>query len=237
MPKALAIMLALLLLALSIAAAAFGAASIYRREAVTVIEKWVWPEDEPGPPAWAWEQVHRYLWLANRLAPFDAQIKSDLGQLYESRVVDAQVKGDQGQLDELHSGEASASEASTDLDTALGFYRQSLALRPAWPQAWADVALLKITQEHIDAEFALALQRALTLGPRESSIQAGIAGGGLTVWDQLPAQLQTDIEHAVQRGLSNGSRLMPLVARRFDLFETSETKPEQATSSNTPPED
>ena len=218
MPKALAIMLALLLLALSIAAAAFGAASIYRREAVTVIEKWVWPEDEPGPPAWAWEQVHRYLWLANRLAPFDAQIKSDLGQLYESRVVDAQVKGDQGQLDELHSGEASASEASTDLDTALGFYRQSLALRPAWPQAWADVALLKITQEHIDAEFALALQRALTLGPRESSIQAGIAGGGLTVWDQLPAQLQTDIEHAVQRGLSNGSRLMPLVARRFDLF-------------------
>ena len=218
MPKALTIMQALLLLALSIAAAAFGAASIYRREAVTVIEKWVWPEDEPGPPAWAWEQVHRYLWLANRLAPFDAQIKSDLGQLYESRVVDAQVKGDQGQLDELRSGEASAPEASTDLNTALEFYRQSLDLRPAWPQAWADVALLKITQKHIDAEFALALQRALTQGPWESSIQAGIAGGGLTGWDQLPAQLQTAIEHAVQRGLSNGSRLMPLVARRFDLF-------------------
>jgi hypothetical protein len=246
MPKSFAIMLALLLLALSIAAAAFGAASIYRREAVTVIEKWVWPEDEPGPPAWAWEQVHRYLWLANRLAPFDAQVKSDLGQLYESRVVDAEVKGDPGQLYELRSGEAKspeasgpeipASQASTDLETALGFYRQSLALRPAWPQAWADVASLKITQEHIDAEFALALQRALTLGPWESSIQAGIAGGGLTVWDQLPAQLQTDIEHAIQRGLSIGSRLMPLVARRFDLLETSETKPAQATTSNPPPE-
>ena len=235
MPNPLAILPALLLIALSVAAAAFGAASIYRSEAVTVIEKWGWPEDEPVPPAWAWEQVHRYLWLANRLAPFDAQIKSDLGQLYESRVVDAWVKGGQGQLDELRSGEASAPEASTDLDTSLGFYRQALTLRPAWPQAWADVALLKITQENIDAEFAQALQHALTLGPWEPSVQAGIAGGGLTVWDQLPAQLQTDIEHAIQRGLSNGSRLMPLVARRFDLFETSETKPAQATSSNPPP--
>jgi hypothetical protein len=235
MPKPLAILPALLLLALSVAAAAFGAASIYRSEAVTVIEKWDWPEDEPEPPAWAWEQVHRYLWLANRLAPFDAQIKSDLGELYESRVVDARVKGDQGQLDALRPGEDSGPEASTDLNTALKFYRQSLNLRPAWPQAWADVASLKITQQHIDAEFALALQHALTLGPWESSVQAGIAGGGLSVWDQLPAQLQTDIEHAIQRGLSNGSRLMPLVARRFDLFETSETKPAQATSSNPPP--
>ena len=131
MPNPLAILPALLLIALSVAAAAFGAASIYRSEAVTVIEKWYWPEDEPGPPAWAWEQVHRYLWLANRLSPFDAQIKSDLGQLYESRVVDAQVKGDQGQLDELRSGQDSLPEASTDLNIALEFYRQSLNLRPA----------------------------------------------------------------------------------------------------------
>ncbi len=50
------------------------------------MEEWDWPEEE-GPPAWAWEQVQRYLWLASRLAPFDAQILSDLGQLYERRVV------------------------------------------------------------------------------------------------------------------------------------------------------
>jgi hypothetical protein len=255
MRKPFTLLLAFLLLVLSVAAAALGLADIYRSEAATLVEAWDWPE-EVGPPAWAREQVERYLWLASRLAPLDAQIKSDLGQLYESRVADAQVEGDPGQLYEQQAGETTLPvarlpetklpeatapeipppEASTDLDTALGFYRQALTLRPAWPQAWADVASLKITQEHIDAEFALALQRALTLGPRESSIQAGIAGGGLTVWDQLPAQLQTDIEHAVQRGLSNGSRLMPLVARRFDLFKTSETKPAQTTSSNPPPE-
>jgi len=305
MRKPLILLPAALLLALSVAATTLGLADIYRSEAATLVEAWDWPEEE-GPPAWAWEQVQRYLWLASRLAPFDPQIKSDLGQLYESRVADEQVEGDPVQLYEQRSGEITAPaarlaetrlpeptapepkmpiataleaktlkaktteataskdtvpeatshkaaspvatvpeatapeipapEASTDLDTALGYYRQALTLRPAWPQAWADVASLKITQEHIDAEFAFALQRALTLGPREPSIQAGIAGGGLTVWDQLPAQLQTDIEHAVQRGLSNGSRLMPLVARRFDLFKTSETKPAQTTSSNPPPE-
>ena len=232
MRKPFTLLPAFLLLALSVAATALGLADIYRSEAATLVEAWDWPEEE-GPPAWAWEQVERYLWLASRLAPFDAQIKSDLGQLYESRVADAQVEGDPGQLYEQQSGEATLPaarlpetklpeatapepkvpiatalkaktlkaktpvatapeatsleatspvatapeatapeipppEASTDLDTALGFYRQALALRPAWPQAWADVALLKITQEHIDAEFALALQRALTLGPWQS---------------------------------------------------------------------
>ena len=211
MSKPLPILLAALLLALSVAAAAFGLADIYRTEAAAQIEQWDWPEDredleEPaGPPAWAWEQVHRYLWLANRLAPFDAQILTDLGELYELRV-----------------GEAPAPESSTDLDRALGYYRQALALRPAWPYAWADVALLKITQQRIDAEFAHALQRALTLGPWQTSVQASIAAGGLAVWDKLPAKLQTDVEHTVARGLSNGSRLMPVVAGQFGLLAADE---------------
>jgi len=221
MPNPLAILPALLLLALSVAAAAFGVASIYRGEALAVIEKWDWPEDEPVPPAWAWEQVHRYLWLANRLAPLDAQILAELGELYELRVSEAPLK--------VH-------DSGADRERALGYYRQALALRPAWPYAWADIARLKLSQQHLDAEFAFAMRRALELGPWQAVLQASIASAGLTVWDQLPAYLQTDIDHAVQRGLSNGSRLMPQVARRFDLIATSETKPAQATSSNPPPQ-
>lgn len=201
MGKLFPILLAVLLLVLSVAAAALGIAEIYRSEAATLTGEWFWSEAEEGPPAWAWEQVHRYLWLANRLAPFDPQILADLGELYERRV-----------------GDSLASESSADLDRALGYYRQSLALRPAWPYAWADVALLKITQKRLDAEFALAMQHALTLGPWQTVVQASIAGGGLSVWDKLPTTLQTRIEHAVARGLANGSRLMPLVARRYGLL-------------------
>ncbi len=89
MRKALPILLAFLLLALSVVAAAFGMADIYRGEAATLIGEWDGFADEEGPPAWAWEQVHRYLWLASHLAPFDAQIQGDLGQLYERRVGEA----------------------------------------------------------------------------------------------------------------------------------------------------
>ena len=218
MSKALPLLMASLLLALSLLATAFGVADIYRNEAATLVAQWDWPEDE-GPPAWAWEQVQRYLWLASQLAPFDAQIQGELGQLYERRVVDARDP-----------------ESAPDLERALEYYRHSLALRPAWPDAWVDVALLKITQERLDAEFALALQRALTLGPWQTIAQASIAGGGLSVWDQLPATLQTQIEHSVARGLANRSRLMPLVARRFGLFETGEADPARAPASRQLPE-
>jgi tetratricopeptide (TPR) repeat protein len=214
MSKPLAIFAVFLLLALSLAAAAFGLADVYRNEVDTLVEEWDWPEDE-GPPAWTWEQLQRYLWLASRLAPFDAQTLSDLGQLYE-----------------LRNGEMPKQESDTDLEHALGYYRQALALRPAWPYAWSDVALLKIQQQRLDAEFALAMERALTLGPWQAVVQASIAGGGLTVWGQLPAQLQTEIEHSVARGLSNHSPLMLAVAKRFDLLKANETDPVRAPSTH-----
>ena len=84
MGKPLTVLLVILLLALAVAATAFGMADIYRREAVMLIDA-VWTADGEGATDWRWEQAQRYLWLANRLAPFDPRILSDLGQLYELR--------------------------------------------------------------------------------------------------------------------------------------------------------
>jgi tetratricopeptide (TPR) repeat protein len=215
MSKALPVLLATLLVVLSTVAAAFGMADIYRREAATLMGEWYSFQGEAEIPAWAWEQAQRYLWLANRLAPFDPQILSDLGQLYE-----------------LRHGEAPGPEASADLERALGYYRQALALRPAWPDAWTDVALLKVTQENIDAEFAFALQRAFALGPWETRVQASLAGGGLRVWGKLPMTLQTGVERSVARGLLSDSRLMRAVARRFDLLVATGTHAARAPSTN-----
>ena len=201
MSKSLSIFLASLLLALSVVAAAFGMAEIYRGEAAILSGEIDGSEGEEGPPAWAWEQVQRYLWLANRLAPFDAQVLGDLGELYEHRIDEVPAPG-----------------TSADHERALGYYRQALALRPAWPYAWVDIAALKITQQRLDAEYSHAMQRALSLGPWQTSVQASIAGGGLIVWDQLPATLQIRVEQTIARGLSNDSRLMLAVARRFDLI-------------------
>jgi hypothetical protein len=218
MSKPLPVLLAMSLLALSVVAVALGMADIYRREASMLVGEWFTSQDDKETQDWTWEQAHRYLWLANRLVPFDPQILSDMGQLYE-----------------LRDGESPRPEASADLERALGYYRQALVLHPTWPDAWANVALLKVTQQDIDAEFAFVLQRALALGPWETRVQASIAGGGLLVWGKLPATLQTDVERSVARGLSNHSRLMLAVAKRFDLLQAGETVPAQApTARNTP---
>ena len=131
MPKAFALLLALLMLALSAVAAAFGVAGIYRTEAESLVQQWDWEDEEDPPPAGAWEQVHRYLWLANRLAPLDAQILTDLGEHFELRADEVMPAGN---------------EAPADRERALRLYRQALALRPAWPYNWADVASLKLSQ-------------------------------------------------------------------------------------------
>ena len=215
MSKPLPVLLAMFLLALSVVAASLGMADVYRHEAALLIGDWYTSQGKKETQAWIWEQSQRYLWLANHLAPFNPQILSDLGQLYE-----------------LRDGEAPGPEAGDDLEQALGYYRQSLALRPAWPDAWADIAQLKVTQQDIDAEFAFALQRTLTLGPWQSRVQASIAGGALLVWDKLPATLQTDVEHSIARGLSSNSQLMRAVARRFDLLAVGEAHPARTPSPN-----
>ena len=124
MSKPLPVLLAMSLLALSVVAAARGMADIYRREASMLVGEWFMSQGDKETQDWTWEQAHRYLWLANRLAPFDPQILSDMGQLYE-----------------LRDGESPRPEASADLERALGYYRQALALHPTWPDAWANVAL------------------------------------------------------------------------------------------------
>jgi tetratricopeptide (TPR) repeat protein len=219
MSKPLTLLLAFLLIVLSLAAAAVGMADIYRREAAMLIGEWDWSDNTEGTPAWAWEQIQRYLWLASRLAPFDAQVLGDLGQLYELRGEGALAPG-----------------SSANLERALGYYRQALTLRPAWPYAWSNIAALKISQQRIDAEFALAMHSALTLGPWQPVVQASIAGGGLVVWDKLPASLQTHIEDTVARGLSSGSRLMRAVAGRFKLLESGKDNPAPVPSSHPAPE-
>ena len=45
-----------------------------------------------------------------------------------------------------------------------------------------------------------------------------MAGGGLAVWDKLPARLQTEVEAAVARGLSRGSSFMHVVAGYYGLI-------------------
>jgi tetratricopeptide (TPR) repeat protein len=202
MPKAVAVVLSVLLIGLTALAAALALADIYRVEGARLVDEWSMTEERQVPP-WVWEQAHRYLWLASRLAPLDPDIRNDLGRLFELRVTEQQ---------------ADEPQAQADLEQALQYYRQSVALRPAWPYVWTNLAMLKVKQEQVDAEFALAMQRTATLGPWEMALQLAVAGGGLSLWARLPADLQALVEHAVAQGLWRGYRPMWSLAEQYALI-------------------
>lgn len=216
MRGSVALVSALCLLLLSAAAGSLGLAEIYRRDAVLIGDAWD-PTEAGGAPASSWRQVQRFLLLAGRLAPFDAQIQRDLGELYEARMVAPGDPTTDGPI------ATAGSEIDADYRHALDHYRRAVALRPAAALGWTDIALLKVSRRDIDAEFAQAFRHALALGRWESVVQASLAGGGLSVWQQLPADLQLAVEDAVARGVARNSRLMRLVARRFALAEPDAT--------------
>jgi hypothetical protein len=217
MRRSVALVSAFALLLLSAAAGSLGLAEIYRRDAMLIIDAWD-PTGAGGAPDPAWRRVERFLLLAGRLAPFDAQIQRDLGELYEARsVAPADPATTAGPI------VTAGSPVDARYRSALAHYRRAVALRPAAATGWTDIALLKVSRQDIDAEFAQAFRHALALGRWESVVQASLAGGGLSVWRQLPADLQLAVEDAVLRGIARNSRLMRLVVRRFALAETGDT--------------
>ncbi len=207
MSRVTALLLAFLLLGLSAVATALALADLYRGEGAGFVDEWSMNEEQATPPPWAWEQAHRYLWLANRLAPLDPDIRNDLGRLFELRVTQEQ---------------ADAPLGKADLERALSYYRQSIALRPAWPYVWTNIMMLKPKQNRLDAEFSLAMQRTAQLGPGEEILQVAIAGGGLSLWERLPADLQSLVEHTVARGLLEDTWAMWSVADEHGLIPVEE---------------
>lgn len=231
MRRPLALLAALPLLLLSAATAALALAGIYREDAGAIADAWYYQEDGEGLPREAWARVRRYLELAGRLAPLDAQVRADLGALYEARVMGAAARtaatpdpaGDPG------SGlPRAALSRSTAYRLALDHYRAALALQPTSAMAWGNIALLKVSSGDIDAEFARAMRQAMALAPWEPAVQASIAGGGLSVWGRLPNDLQTEIERAVLRGVAHDWRLMGFVVARFGLAAPPEGHPAQS---------
>jgi len=206
MRRSVALVSAFALLLLSAAAGSLGLAEIYRRDAMLIIDAWD-PTGAGGAPDPAWRRVERFLLLAGRLA-----------ELYEARsVAPADPATTAGPI------VTAGSPVDARYRSALAHYRRAVALRPAAATGWTDIALLKVSRQDIDAEFAQAFRHALALGRWESVVQASLAGGGLSVWRQLPADLQLAVEDAVLRGIARNSRLMRLVVRRFALAETGDT--------------
>jgi tetratricopeptide (TPR) repeat protein len=204
--RTLARITAITLIALSIVALTQAISNTYYIEGTNILEGWAMAEKLKAPPDWSWEQAHRFLWLANRLNPLDPDVLNDLGRLHELKVTE-----------EI----AHEPDSVMHLNRAAEYYRRSLERRPAFPYIWINLALLKIKQEQLDQEFALALKRAEALGPWEWNVQVGIAGGGMAVFDQLPAELQSLVKTTIDRGLQSETRAIIAIAETYGLIAPS----------------
>ena len=193
MRRRLALAASLVLLVVAGISSALAIAEFYAEEVEIIFDDWSFGEEVPSD--WSWEEAQRFLWLANRLDPLNPRIYSSLGGLYEVRARNL------GALDR---------EATAALERALKYYRRAAELRPAWPYAWTAIAVVKLRHKQLDAEFALALERATSLGPWEPGVQIQIATHGLSAWDELPDNQREIVRLTVERGVQRD--LKPIVA-------------------------
>ena len=81
------------------------------------------------------------------------------------------------------------------------YYRQSLAVRPAWPLTWANLALVKADLLEFDGEMAESLQYSAAYGPYEPGVLTIVAGLGLRNEAWLTPAMAEVVNGTIQRGL------------------------------------
>lgn len=217
--RRLALIPATLLIGLAALAAVLAIARGYASEGSNIITRWTTARELKVPPAWSWEEAHRYLWLAHRLDPLNPDTLNELGRLYELRVSEQTAASPQG---------------IAALAQARDYYHHSLALRPAWPFAWVNLTQLKLKQQAPDREFAWAMTQAARLGPWEWAVQVGIATAGLHAWDELPEHLRRVVETTIAHGIERESHAVIMIARDRGLMRPPFDEPMRAETSVSP---
>jgi len=162
------------LIILGISAWKQGLAYVYHYQAETTYQQWVQQGAKPELPAW--QALEDKLSSAIALEASNATYINDLGRLYAFRAL--KMEADPAIRVQLYG-------------KAMVFFRQAIALRPAWPHAWANLLLTRarlIDMGHgeLDAEFYHALDRALVLGYNETTVQPIMLKVGFFYWDRLP---------------------------------------------------
>lgn len=86
-------------------------------------------------------------------------------------------------------------------EKALDYARRALLIRPTWPYLWDELILNKVILNQFDNELTGAIERAVTLGPWEKSVQYDVAFTGLDYWDDLEIAARQWIMLAMNRTL------------------------------------
>lgn len=116
---------------------------------------------------------------------------------------------------------ADAPRMETEVRAALASVRASLRQRPTYPQAWAQLASLKMRLGERDEELWTALTQADKLGPWETDVLMTIMAVSLPLWsladEAMQTRLQGSMERAARRNMERAT-FLATVLRRLDVF-------------------
>lgn len=116
---------------------------------------------------------------------------------------------------------ADAATVEAEVRAALASVRATLRQRPSYPQAWAQLASLKMRLGERDEELWTAMTQADKLGPWETDVLMTIMAVGLPLWSQadeaMRSRLQGAMERAARRNLERAT-FLATVLRRMDVF-------------------
>lgn len=129
-----------------------------------------WYEDQTPRTEDEWLAMENLALASLRKNESNADIINATGRLYDYRGTNM-VSDSEKQRAYLHK--------------AIGYYRQVIRLRPAWPYGWMNIAISKGRLSEIDEEFKQALLQLLRLGPWEENTLPVIFQLSLPTWPYL----------------------------------------------------
>lgn len=167
-------------------AGSWGVADVYARPAMSVLEKWRAGKIKLNGQDW--DEIQANLSKALQHDPDNPDIHEYLALALEGAL------GAQSATDE---------EVISSRKAAYSHYKKSIAVRPTWPYAWVNLALVKYRLGEIDDEFFNAYKKAEQLGPWEPGVQKIIIEIGLHGWARFSQQDRLSTLDMISRAMEH----------------------------------
>ncbi len=193
------------LLYLSYLAGNWCLADLYARPSITILEKW--RSGDLTLNGDDWDKLRADLSYALEHDSDNPDIHEYLALAIEGRFADIAPEN---------------KEAMPSRREAYTHYKKAISLRPTWPYAWVNLALVKYRLGETDDEFYHALHKADELGPWEPAVQRVIVDIGLHYWNSLSSDERKFVLNIIEKSLKHTARkhsidVLDLTKRRGKL--------------------
>jgi hypothetical protein len=194
------------LLYLTYIAGSWGLADVYARSSINILEKWrsekiTLNDDE-------WDKLRADLSYALKHDSDNPDIHEYLALAIEGRFAEIAPEDE---------------KAMPSRREAYGHYKKSILLRPTWPYAWVNLALVKYRLGETDDEFYHALHKADELGPWEPGVQRIIVDIGLHYWNSLSRNEKKFVLNIIDKSLRHTEPKHPFdvlnLSKRYGALE------------------